>query len=372
MEGFRFELVHRAADGAARLGILYTPHGAVQTPAFMPVGTQGTVKALTFDEVRETGAEIVLANTFHLYLRPGASVVARAGGLHRFMGWDGPILTDSGGFQVFSLAKLRRLGDDGVTFRSPIDGSEHTFTPEGVLEIQAKLGSDLVMPLDVCLGYPAGDGEAREALRITMLWAERSKARGAGPDQMLFGIVQGGFAERLRREAAVRIVEMGFDGYAIGGLSVGEPRELGHALVAEVTAHLPPDRPRYVMGVGAPPDLVEAIARGADMFDCVLPTRVARTGVIFTRQGRLTVRSARFRDDHTAPDPDCACRVCRTYSRAYLRHLFNADEMLGPRLATYHNLAFLGRLMDEARAAVAEDAFEVWRRGVLTAYRTGW
>lgn len=372
MAGFRFEVIHRAADSAARVGMLSTPHGMIQTPAFMPVGTHGTVKSLTFDEVRETGAEIVLANTFHVYLRPGTEVIARAGGLHRFMGWDGPVLTDSGGFQIFSLAKLARLSGGGVTFRSPIDGSEHSFTPEGVLEIQRVLGSDVVMPLDVCLGYPADEAQARAALDTTMAWAERSKAHGTGSQQMLFGIIQGGFSERLRREAAGRIVELGFEGYAIGGLSVGEPRDLGMTLLAEVTSRLPADRPRYMMGVGAPPDLLEAIARGADMFDCVLPTRVARTGVIFTRTGRLTVRSGRFRDDHTPPDPECRCRVCRTYTRAYLRHLFNADEMLGPRLATYHNLAFLGALLADAREAIAGGRFEPWRRGVLDAYGTRW
>lgn len=371
MVGFRFELL-RESSGGARLGLLHTPRGTVRTPAFMPVGTQGTVKGLTADEVREIGAEIVLVNTFHLYLRPGPEIVARAGGLHRFMGWDGPILTDSGGFQVFSLAKLRRLTDDGVTFRSPIDGSEHTFSPEGVLEIQRRLGSDLVMPLDVCLGYPADEAQAREALRVTMVWARRSRAPGAGPGQMLFGIVQGGFSPALRREAAEQVAALEFDGYAIGGLSVGEPRELGHTLLAEITPVLPPGQPRYLMGVGSPPDLLEAVARGVDLFDCVLPTRVGRTGVIFTRHGRLAVRSARFRDAHEPLDPDCPCKVCRTYTRAYVRHLFNADEMLGPRLATYHNLAFLARLMDDARAAIAADRFEAWARNVLAEYQTTW
>jgi len=338
----------------------------------MPVGTQGTVKALTGDEVRETGAEIVLANTFHLYLRPGPEVVAHAGGLHRFMGWAGPILTDSGGFQVFSLATLRRLDDEGVTFRSPLDGSEHTFTPERVLQIQRQLGSDLVMPLDVCLGYPADEGQAREALRRTVAWAARSKSHGTPSHQMLFGIVQGGFSPALRREAAERLVDLGFEGYAIGGLSVGEPRELGYDLLGEVTPRLPEDRPRYLMGVGSPPDLLEAIARGVDMFDCVLPTRVARTGVVFTRAGRVTVRSARYRDDHAPLDPTCPCAVCARYTRAYVRHLFHAGEMLGPRLATYHNLAFLGRLLADARAAIAEERFETWRRGVVEAYQTRW
>lgn len=372
MSAFRYELIRRSADGQARAGVLHTPRGIVHTPAFMPVGTQGTVKSLTFDEVREIGAEIVLANTFHLYLRPGPEVIERAGGLHRFMGWDGPILTDSGGFQVFSLAKLRHLDDDGVTFRSPLDGSEHTFTPERVLEIQRQLGSDLVMPLDVCLGYPAEPGQAEEALRITMLWARRSKTSAVVGQHMLFGIVQGGFSAALRREAADRIVDLGFEGYAIGGLSVGEPRGLGHELLAEVAPRLPADQPRYLMGVGAPPDLLAAIASGVDMFDCVLPTRVGRTGAIFTRAGRLNVRNAQYRDDHGPLDAGCSCLVCRSYTRAYVRHLFNADEMLGPRLATYHNLAFLSRLMGEARSAIAEDRFEGWRRDVLAEYQTNW
>lgn len=375
---FRFELLERPSPGASdtstrpRLGRLHTPRGTVQTPAFMPVGTNATVKTLTPDEVREIGAEIILANTFHLYLRPGAGLIARAGGLHRFMQWDGPILTDSGGYQVFSLAHLRRVNDDGATFRSPLDGSEHTFTPERVLQIQRDLGSDLVMPLDICSGYPLDDAQAAEALRVTLLWARRSKAHGAAPGQMLFGIVQGGFSEGLRREAAQRTVDLGFDGYAIGGISVGEPHALSYALMEAVVPHLLPERPRYLMGVGSPPSLLEGIAQGIDLFDCALPTRVARTGTIFTRSGRINIRNAAFRDDHRPPDEQCTCMACRRYTRAYLRHLFNADEMLGPRLATYHNLFFLARLMDDARAAIAEDRFERWKRSVLEAYTTTW
>ncbi len=371
MSAFHYMLLHTDPAGA-RLGVLHTPRGPVRTPAFMPVGTNATVKSLTYEEVRQLGAEIVLANTFHLHLRPGAEVIAQAGGLHRFMGWDGPVLTDSGGFQVFSLAKLRRLSDDGVVFRSPIDGSEHVFTPERVLEIQQQLGSDLVMPLDVCLGYPAEEAQAADALRVTMLWAGRSLARAIPESQMLFGIIQGGFSAALRGEAADRVVELGFPAYAVGGLSVGEPRGLAYALLETVTARLPAESPRYLMGVGSPPDLLEAIARGVDMFDCVLPTRVARTGTIFTRTGRLNVRNARYRDDHTPPDPDCGCAVCTRYTRAYLRHLFSADEMLGPRLATYHNLAFLATLMDNAREAIGADRFDSWRRTTLDAYTTPW
>jgi queuine tRNA-ribosyltransferase len=273
---------------------------------------------------------------------------------------------------VFSLAKLRRLSDDGMTFRSPLDGSEHTFTPEKVLAIQRQLGSDLVMPLDVCLGYPAEDAQSRDALRLTARWAAQSKALGTGPGQLLFGIIQGGFSTALRREAAQRTVEIGFEGYAIGGLSVGEPREQTAELLEAVVEHMPADRPRYLMGVGAPPDLVDGIARGVDLFDCVLPTRIARTGTIFTRAGRVNIRNAAYREDWSPLDAQCTCLVCQQYTRAYVRHLFNADEMLGPRLATYHNLSFLAQLMAAARSAIAAGRFEAWRKEMLGAYETSW
>jgi queuine tRNA-ribosyltransferase len=338
----------------------------------MPVGTQGTVKTLTSEEVRDLGAEILLANTFHLALRPGADLIEKLGGLHRFMHWDGPILTDSGGYQVFSLATSRHLNDEGVTFRSPLDGSEHVFTPESVLRIQQQLDSDVIMPLDVCIGYPSEDLQVREALDRTLQWALKSKCSGVGEGQILFGIIQGGFSPTLRREATARTLEIGFSGYAIGGLSVGEPRELTYALVDEVTAILPSDQPRYLMGVGAPPSLLEAISLGVDMFDCALPTRVARTGTIFTRSGRVNIRNSVYREDPQPLDPACSCDVCARYSRAYVRHLFNADEILGPRLATYHNLFFLARLMDEAREAIAADRFEQWRTEVGQAYGTSW
>jgi queuine tRNA-ribosyltransferase len=371
MSEFAFVIDGRGSHGP-RLGRLHTPRGDVETPAFMPVGTQATIKSLTTDEVARLGAQIVLANTFHLYLRPGAELIQRSGGLHRFMRWERPILTDSGGYQVFSLAKMRRLSADGVTFRSPLDGSEHHFTPEKVLTIQRQLGSDLVMPLDVCLGYPADTAQAAEALRLTMLWAARSRTVGAGPGQMLFGIVQGGFDPALRREAATRIADLGFDGHAIGGLSVGEPREQTAPLLEAAVTALPADRPRYLMGVGAPPDLVEGIARGIDLFDCALPTRIARTGTIFTRAGRVNIRNAAYREDWGPLDDRCACAVCAQYTRAYVRHLFNADEMLGPRLATYHNLSFLAQLMAGARAAIAGDRFESWRKTTLDEYGTSW
>lgn len=371
MSGFRFELSVSAQAGP-RLGALQTPRGTVHTPAFMPVGTNATVKGMTPEEVRAIGAEMILANTFHLYLRPGPDLIARAGGLHRFMQWEGPILTDSGGFQVFSLARMRKLTDDGVLFRSPLDGAEHHFTPERVLDIQRQLDSDVVMPLDVCLGYPAEEAQAREALRLTLAWARRSKAHGAGDGQMLFGIVQGGFSLDLRRDAAAAMVDIGFAGYAVGGLSVGEPREISGPLLEAVTAVLPADRPRYMMGVGAPPDLLEGIAQGVDLFDCVLPTRVARTGTVFTRRGRVNIRNAAYREDTGPIDEGCGCAVCARYTRAYVRHLFNADEMLGPRLATYHNLFFLAQLMAEARSAIAAGRFDPWRREVVSAYATSW
>jgi queuine tRNA-ribosyltransferase len=369
----RFEVLGTDLGGRARLGLLHTARGVVETPAFMPVGTNATVKAMAPDEIAACGAQMILANAFHLYLRPGTEIVARAGGLHAFMGWPGPILTDSGGYQVFSLATMRSVDDGGVSFRSPFDGSAHRFTPEGVVEIQRALGSDLVMPLDVCLGFPSEEAEARSALEHTLRWAERSRAHharvGAGA---LFGIVQGGFDHALRVEAARRTVALDFPGFAIGGLSVGEPQDQSYALLEAVTAELPPDRPRYLMGVGAPPSILEGIARGVDLFDCALPTRVARTGTLLTAAGRVNVRNARFRDDLSPPDPQCECRVCATTTRAYLRHLFHTDEMLGPRLATYHNLYFIGRLMQRARAALREGRYGAWMAATLSAYATAW
>jgi len=367
----RFDLLEQ--DAGARLGRLHTPRGVVETPAFMPVGTNATVKAMTPEDVADTGAQMILANAFHLYLRPGAEIIERAGGLHAFMGWAGPILTDSGGYQVLSLAKIRTLDEDGVTFRSPVDGSVHRFTPEGVIDFQRVLGSDVVMPLDVLLGYPHTTAEAREAMEHTLRWAARARAHHARAGTgALFGIVQGGFDAALRAEAARRTVAMDFPGYAIGGLSVGEPHALMHDLLAVIDLELPRDRPRYLMGVGSPPSLLEGIARGIDLFDCALPTRVARTGAIFTSGGRINIRNAAFRDDLRPPDPECPCRVCARTTRAYLRHLFAADEMLGPRLATYHNLAFMGRLAHEAREALREGRYAFWMRRTLDAYTTPW
>jgi queuine tRNA-ribosyltransferase len=369
---FGFDLIHTDRDTGARAGLLRTPHGTVETPAFMPVGTHGTVRGLTPDEVRAAGAQIVLANTFHLMLRPGADLIAQAGGLHRFMHWDGPILTDSGGYQIFSLAHLRRVSDEGVAFRSPIEGSEIHLTPERVVELEARLGADIIMPLDVCLGFPAGPEAAEEAERRTALWARRSRAAHRPSGQALFGIVQGGFEPEARVRAADGIAAIGFPGYAIGGLSVGEPRTLTYDLVAVVTERLPADRPRYLMGVGVPPSSIEAVRRGVDMFDCVLPTRVGRTGVALTAGGRLNLHNAAHAAGLEPLEEGCPCPACRGYSRAYLRHLFKAGEMLGPRLVSLHNVTFMARLAGAMRAAILEDRFAAWSAAALARYKTAW
>ena len=367
---FRFEVLAR--DGAARAGILYTPHGPVRTPCFAPVATNAAVRGVTGWDLRSLGADLLLANTFHLYLRPGPELIQQAGGLHAFMGWSGPLLTDSGGFQVLSLAHLRRVTDRGVVFRSPIDGSLHELTPERVVEIQEALGSDIITPLDVCSGYPLDEDQAREALCRTMRWLERALAARRRPDQALFGILQGGFSPALRAQAAAHAVRLNLPGYAIGGLSVGEPLSLTYELLEYTVRYLPEDRPRYLMGVGSPPGIVEAIARGVDLFDCVLPTRVGRTGVVFTREGRLNLRNSPFRTDFRPLDPECACRVCQQHTRAYVRHLFKAGELLGPILATYHNVAFLLRWVEEAREAILQGTFAAWRDRVLARYATRW
>jgi len=368
----RFELVHTDRGTGARAGILHTPHGPVETPAFMPVGTHGTVRGLTPEEVRGAGAQIVLANTFHLMLRPGIDLIAEAGGLHRFMHWNGPILTDSGGYQVFSLAHLRRVSDDGVTFRSPIEGREIHLTPERVVEIETQLGADVIMPLDVCLGFPAAPAAAEEAERRTALWAQRSLAAHRRSDQALFGIVQGGFDADTRRRAAEDVAVLGFPGYAIGGLSVGEPRTLTYELAGIVAERLPRGLPRYLMGVGVPPSSIEAVRRGVDMFDCVLPTRVGRTGVALTADGRVNLHNAAHAADLTPLEEDCPCPACRGYTRAYLRHLFKAGEMLGPRLVSLHNVTFMARLAAAMRAAILEDRFAAWSAAALARYQTAW
>jgi queuine tRNA-ribosyltransferase len=372
---FGFELEARDGASAARAGRLRTPHGIVETPAFMPVGTQAAVKALSSAELREAGVTIVLANAYHLYLRPGADLIAEAGGLHSFMGWHGPLLTDSGGYQAFSLASLARVDDDGVTFRSHLDGSSHRFTPESVVDLQRALGPDVAMQLDHCLANPAERGAAREAVLRTLRWLERSvrrtrelDARGEGGAQALFGIVQGATYADLRRESARATRDLGSPGVAVGGLAVGEPNEEMHAMLEVVEPELDPGRPRYLMGVGFPEDLVRAIARGMDLFDCVAPTRHGRNGTLFTREGRLNIRNAAHRRDHGPIDPGCACSACATTSRAYLSHLFHAREILGLRLATYHNVFFLSDVMRQARRAVTTGRFAAWSGSFLERY----
>jgi queuine tRNA-ribosyltransferase len=364
-DSFAFAVVGRDSGTAARAGLLSTPHGDVETPSFLPVGTQATVKALAPDELREVGVQIVLANAYHLHLRPGEDVVAEAGGLHRFSGWDGPILTDSGGFQVFSQAPLVKVDEDGVTLRSHLDGSLRRLTPESVVDLQRALGSDVTMPLDHCLPNPAPRAEAGQAVERTLRWLERSIRRtadGDGPSrQALFGIVQGATHADLRRASARATRDLGPPGFAVGGLAVGEPRETLLEILEVLEPELGPESPRHLMGVGFPEDLVEAVARGMDLFDCVAPTRHGRTGALFTREGRINLRSAVHRRNHGPIDPDCGCAACSRFSRAYLAHLVHAGEILGLRLATYHNVAFVVRLLREARTALLEGRFGAWR-----------
>jgi queuine tRNA-ribosyltransferase len=347
-----------ARSGGARRGILTTGHGVVDTPAFMPVATQGSVKTLTQRQVEELGATIVLANTYHLMLRPGADRVASLGGLHGMMAWDKPILTDSGGFQVASLAALRRIDDDAVTFRSHLDGSLHVLSPEAAIAIQEKLGSDIAMVLDECVVLPAARSEVARAAARTLAWARRCRAAHRRSDQALFGIVQGGVDEDLRRESARALVDLDFPGYGIGGLAVGEPKQSTRAMTEVATEELPQDRPRYLMGAGTPRDIVESVARGVDMFDCVLPTRNARNGTLFTSRGKLAIKNARYTDDAESLDPGCACYTCSHFSRAYLRHLFVAKEASARTLNTIHNLHFYLELMRRIRKAIEQDRFE--------------
>jgi queuine tRNA-ribosyltransferase len=363
-----FTLLGSDGGSRARVGRLTTPHGAVSTPCFAPVGTQGTVKALDPRDLRELGVELVLANAYHLHLRPGAQVVASLGGLHRFMGWDGPILTDSGGFQVFSLAERRKTDDDGVTFQSHIDGSEQVFTPEVAIEIQEALGADIIMCLDECT-EPTDRAHNEQALARTHAWAARCRAAQRRKDQALFGIVQGGIFADLRRQSAEYLTGLGFPGYAIGGLSVGETKEQMKAVLDITTRALPIDRLRYLMGVGSPEDLLEGVGQGIDLFDCVLPTRLARNGALFTRKGRINIRNARFEQDGTPVEDTCECSTCLHFSRAYLRHLFKAGELLGYRLASAHNLHFLLQLMREVRGSIAAGSFLGYREEFLAEYR---
>jgi len=361
-----------ATDGAARAGMLRTAHGDVPTPVFMPVGTAGTVKAMTADAVRATGARMVLGNTYHLMLRPGPERVARLGGLHRLMDWHGPILTDSGGFQVMSLSGLRTLDADGVTFRSHIDGSLHRLTPERAVAIQHALGADVTMALDECTPFPATPGEAEASMRLSMAWALRAREafvprEGHG----LFGIVQGSVYPELRRESAAALREIGFEGYAVGGLAVGEGQETMFAMLDVTTPLLPAEKPRYLMGVGTPADIAGAVARGIDMFDCVLPTRAGRTARAYTRRGQMNLRNARFADDPRPLDPECGCPACTRHSRAYLHHLFKSGEMLGPMLLTWHNISYYQDLMRGLREAILAGRFAAHAAALAEAWHAG-
>jgi queuine tRNA-ribosyltransferase len=371
-----FELLRRCPATGARRGRLILPHAVVETPVFMPVGTQGTVKAMSQQELAEIGFRLILGNTYHLHLRPGEALIERAGGLHRFIGWDGALLTDSGGFQVFSLTHLRRVSEEGVAFKSYLDGSDHLFTPEAVIDIQLRLGADIIMAFDECPPYPCERPAVRAAMERTHRWAARCKAHWLAhsprrPVSSLFGIVQGGVHPELRAESARAIAELEFPGNAIGGVSVGEPKEEMEEVVAGTAPLLPEEKPRYLMGVGTPEDLLHAVACGIDMFDCVLPTRLGRNGSVYTTYGRVNLKGSRFTDDFRPIDPECACWACRNYTAAYMRHLYKSDEILAARLLTYHNLAFYHRLMSGIRDALESDRFPEFRRDFLVKYRSG-
>ncbi len=350
----------QAVDGGARAGTIHTPHGDVATPVFMPVGTQASVKGVSPDELAACGVSIILANAYHLYLRPGAELIAQAGGLHEFMSWPGAVLTDSGGFQVFSLSRLSRVDDDGYHFASHLDGSRHTFTPESVVALQEALGSDIAMVLDDCAPAGVDEERARESAARTLQWAKRARSAIRRSDQLTFAIVQGSTYDSVRRRQAQELAALDFPGYAIGGLWVGEDRSTGVAMVSATTQELPTDKPRYLMGVGTPEDLIDAVGRGVDMFDCVYPTRSARHALALTAAGRLNLRNACFARDLSPLDPKCPCPVCSSFTRAYLSHLFRAGEMLAPRLVSVHNIAFLTSLARSARSAILESKFRAW------------
>lgn len=358
----RFELLSIDTKTGARRGRITTPHGTVETPAFMPCATQGTVKALTPLELEEAGVEIVVSNTYHLFARPGHELIASLGGLHRFMGWEKPLLTDSGGYQVYSLAKLRTVREEGILFQSHLDGSRHLLSPEKAIEIQKALGADIIMALDECPPYPIGYEEAEASLHRTLRWAERCRRAHPDGDPPLFGIVQGGVFQELRQKGVETLQRIGFEGYALGGLSVGEEKAIMYQMVAFTTSLLPKEKPRYLMGVGTPEDLVECVSRGIDLFDCVLPTRNARNGGLFTCQGLVNIKRAKYAKDEGPVDPQCRCYTCRNFSRAYLRHLFLAGEILGLRLGTLHNLSFYSALMKRIQEAITEGRFAQFKK----------
>ena len=365
-----FRLIQTCPENKARAGELVTLHGAVATPVFLPVASQGTVKALTPEEIKGIGIDMVLANTYHLYLRPGIPVIEKMGGLHKFMSWDRAILTDSGGYQVFSLAPLRRVSDEGVTFRSHIDGSEHLITPELAIQFQEALGADIVMVLDECPAHDDSFEKVQEATNRTYQWAERCQRAQTRSDQALYAIVQGGVFPELRHQSAEYLTSLDFPGYAIGGLSIGEPKKITLAMVEETIALLPENKPRYLMGVGSPEDIIEGVARGVDIFDSALPTRVARNGALFTCLGRVNIRNAGYAQEERPVDADCECYTCRTFSAAYLHHLFNSQELLAYRLATIHNLTFISKLMQKIRGAIQNSTFASFKDDFLTGYQT--
>ncbi|NPA51701.1 MAG: tRNA guanosine(34) transglycosylase Tgt [Aquificae bacterium] len=374
---FRFELLKESCG--ARLGKIYTPHGEIQTPVFMPVGTQGTVKALTKDHLLSTKPQIILANTYHLYLRPKIEILKQFGGLHRFMNWERPILTDSGGFQVFSLAKEKQktgkhqakviLTEEGVKFKSHLDGSWHFFTPELVIQIQQIIGSDIMMPLDVCPPYPVSHSQAKDAVEKTLVWLKRSKKAKPKNHQALFGIIQGSIYEDLRKESTLRTIELEMDGYAIGGLSVGEPPQEMYTATEISTQFLPKNKPRYLMGVGTPQNIIESVERGIDMFDCVMPTRNARNGTLFTHFGRINIKASKHKLSEEPIDPKCDCYTCKNFSRGYLRHLYNAQEITGMILGTIHNLRFYSKLMEDIRKSIKEDRFSTFKKDFYQNYK---
>lgn len=368
MTAIRFELEHVSADSGARAGTIHTPHGSIKTPVFMPVGTKATVKTMTPEELEGIGAQIILGNTYHLYLRPGQEVMRAAGGLHKFMNWSKPILTDSGGFQVFSLTDNRKIDEEGVTFRSHIDGSEHFISPEKSIEIQKDLGSDIMMAFDECVSYPADYDYTKSSMERTIRWLDRCIEEATNEDQGLFGIVQGGFYEDLREISAKETVARDLPGYAIGGISVGEPKDEFVRILKHTTPFLPEDKPRYNMGIGTPDYLFESVQYGIDMADCVLPTRVARNGLGMTSSGKVNIRNAKYRLDFSPLDEECDCYCCKNYTKAYLRHLFSVNEILGSRLITIHNLYFLTRMMEDMREAIFADRFLAYKEEFLNKY----
>jgi queuine tRNA-ribosyltransferase len=365
----RYEFIKECKQSGARLGKLHTPHGVINTPIFMPVGTAATVKAMTPEELKDMDAEIILSNTYHLFLRPGHELIEKAGGLHKFMNWDRPILTDSGGFQVFSLGDLRKITEEGVEFRSHIDGSKQFLSPEKATEIQNALGSDIMMAFDECAPYPADYDYVKKSLERTTRWAKRCKEAHKNPDtQALFGIVQGGMYKDLREQSVKELLELDFPGYSVGGLSVGEPKDLMNEVLDYTVPLLPKDKPRYLMGVGSPDALIDGVIRGIDMFDCVLPTRIARNGQLMTSQGKVVIKHAKYKEDFSPLDPNCDCYTCKNYSKAYLRHLYKANEILSARLLSTHNLHFLITLMKDVRQAIMDDRLLDFREEFFKRY----